>query len=104
MTRTIVAFALFLAASAAPALCADMKKADHKMAVMNMTPEQREEMAKTHEKMAACLRSDKPMMDCHKEMMESCKMGKTSCPMMGRGMKHDHSKMEQEDSDKDDAK
>jgi predicted HAD superfamily phosphohydrolase YqeG len=114
MTRTILAFALFFAASTAPAICAETMKANHKMAVMNMTPEQREEMAKTHEKMAACLRSDKPMMDCHKEMMESCKMGKTSCPMMGdmghmhsmmgKGMKHDHSKMEQEDSDKDDAK
>jgi predicted HAD superfamily phosphohydrolase YqeG len=114
MTRTILAFALFFAASTAPALCVETMKAGHKMAMMNMTPEQREEMAKNHEKMAACLRSDKPMMDCHKEMMESCKMGKNACAMMGdmghmhsmmgKGMKHDHSKMEQEDSDKDDVK
>jgi hypothetical protein len=58
------------------------------------TKEQRQKMAEMHEKMAACLKSDKPASDCHKEMMASCKeaMGK-ECPMMhgkGHGMHHGH--------------
>jgi hypothetical protein len=63
-----------------------------KMSMKSMTPEQRLEMASMHEKMAQCLRSDKPMEDCHKEMMKSCeeKMGQGACPMMGH---HDHKMM-----------
>jgi hypothetical protein len=55
-----------------------------------LTKEQREKMATIHEKMAACLRSDKSLADCHKEAMQSCQemMGKEGCPMMG-GM-HQH--------------
>ena len=58
------------------------------------TKEQREKMAEMHEKMASCLKSDRPVSDCHKDMMEGCKetMGKDGCPMMGgkkgRGMHH----------------
>ena len=50
--------------------------------------EVREKMATLHEQMAACLRSDKPLADCHSEMMKSCQdtMGKKDCPMMGHGM------------------
>src|SRR6185503_11117925 len=57
-----------------------------------MTKETREKMAVLHEQMAACLRSDKPIADCHAEMMKSCKqsMGDQGCPMgMGMG-KHSH--------------
>jgi len=48
-----------------------------------MTVEQRNKMAGVHEKMAACLRSDRPLNDCHDEMIKSCQdsMGGT-CPMM----------------------
>ncbi|MEQ1876797.1 MAG: hypothetical protein ABL958_09125 [Bdellovibrionia bacterium] len=48
------------------------------------TPEMREKMAVNHEKMAACLRSDTDMKECHKEMKKQCHetMGDT-CPMMG---------------------
>ena len=57
-----------------------------------MTTEQRHKMADAHEKMAGCLRSDKPMMECHDEMMKSCheNMGKDGCPMDGhmKGMHH----------------
>lgn len=57
---------------------------------MEMTKEQRQEMATHHEKMALCLRSDRTMADCHKEMRAACdeKMGMGGCPMMGemRGM------------------
>lgn len=56
-----------------------------------LTKEQREKMATIHEQMAACLRSDKPISECHKEAMKSCQdtMGKDGCPMMGGSM-HEH--------------
>lgn len=56
-----------------------------------LTKEQRDKMATIHEKMAACLRSDKPIADCHKEAMQNCQemMGKDGCPMMG-GRMHGH--------------
>lgn len=54
-----------------------------------MTPskEMREKMAAMHEKMAACLRSDKPFAECRQEMMKSCQtmMGGKGCSMMGMG-------------------
>ncbi len=37
-----------------------------------MTPAQRQKMADVHEKMAACLRSDRAAADCHQEMLQSC--------------------------------
>ncbi len=49
----------------------------------------REKMATIHEQMAACLRSDKSIADCHSEMRKSCKdLGEDGCPMMGMGMHH----------------
>ena len=48
-----------------------------------MTTEQRQTMAAAHEKMAACLRSDKAVEECRSEMMKSCQENKGSCPMMG---------------------
>ena len=45
-----------------------------------LTKEQREAMAKAHEKMSACLRSDKAISICHDEMMSSCKAN-NACPM-----------------------
>ena len=53
--------------------------------------EMRAKMATVHEQMAACLRSDKSMSDCHGEMMKGCQrlMGNHGCPMMGMG-KHHH--------------
>jgi len=46
--------------------------------------EMRAKMASAHERMAACLRSDKPMAECRGEMMKSCHeiMGERGCPMM----------------------
>ena len=54
--------------------------------------EDREKMAQMHEKMAACLRSDKSVQDCHRDMMKQCResMGDEACMMMGHGMKPDH--------------
>jgi hypothetical protein len=52
------------------------------------TKETREKMAVLHEQMAACLRSDKPIADCHAEMKKGCQqgLGDQGCPMMGMGM------------------
>jgi hypothetical protein len=54
--------------------------------------EMREKMAKLHEQMAACLRSDKSIDECRTEMMKECHetMGKEGCPMMGGGHKPMH--------------
>ncbi|MHB1845171.1 MAG: hypothetical protein ACYCWW_10095 [Deltaproteobacteria bacterium] len=56
----------------------------------NMTTDQRSKMADAHEKMAACLRSTRPVKECHQEMKKSCQevMGKDNCPMMGRMGRH----------------
>jgi hypothetical protein len=48
-----------------------------------ITAEQRAKMAEAHEKMAACLRSDKSMDACHDEMKTYCHEGDSMCPMMG---------------------
>jgi len=58
--------------------------------------EERQKMAEMHSKMAACLKSDKPMSECQKDMMSSCQkmMGKGGCPMMGEmGGMMDHGGM-----------
>ena len=47
------------------------------------TKEMREKMADAHEKIAACLRSDRPIDECHDEMKK-----------MHESMKHEHAKME----------
>ena len=54
-----------------------------------MSQEQRQKMAVAHEKMAACLRTDRAVADCQSEMMKSCKdvMGHGACPMMEGKMK-----------------
>ena len=46
--------------------------------------ERREQMAVLHEKMAACLRSDKDLAACREEMRNNCRdmMGDQGCPMM----------------------
>src|SRR5262245_40604871 len=53
--------------------------------------EHRAKMADRHTKMAECLKSDKPMSDCHKEMEENCKAAHNGkCPMMEKGGHHKH--------------
>jgi len=51
--------------------------------------EMREKMAAYHEQLAACLRSDKPMAECHKEAMKHHQemmggMSKEGCTMMDK--------------------
>ena len=62
--------------------------------------ETREEMAVFHEQLAACLRSDKPIAECHKQAMKHHKemMGKEECPMMK--MDHMHKPSDKTDESK----
>lgn len=69
---------------------------------MEMTSEQRNKMADMHEKMAACLRSTKPMGECHEEMKNSCKDMGEACPMMGK--MHGHHMMHDDDKGESDHK
>jgi len=51
--------------------------------------EMREKMAAYHEQLAACLRSDKPIAECHKEAMKHHQemmggMSKEGCTMMDK--------------------
>jgi hypothetical protein len=63
--------------------------ADTKSDMPEPSREQREKMALVHEKLAACLRSDRSFEDCHHEMVEA--MGGQHCPMMEQTMKgHQH--------------
>ena len=67
----------------------EMDKSDKMQKMwMEMTPEKRQTMATGHEKLAVCLRSTRPMTECHDEMQKSCDdtMGKEACSMMD--MKH----------------
>ena len=66
-------------------------KADKSKPTTPVSKEDREKMAAVHEKMAACLRSDKSFDVCHDEMKAAHEKGE-GCPMMGdhEGMKHHH--------------
>ncbi len=55
-----------------------------------VSKETREKMATIHEQMAACLRSDKAISECHNEMRKSCKDLGEGCPLMGMGMGPHH--------------
>ena len=94
----IVSFLFVVVLSGQVSLAGDMGKQDSSMKMPPMTSEQRQKMADAHEKMATCLRTDKPLGDCHEEMMKSCQegMGKDGCPMMGgKGKGMHHSRMMQ---------
>jgi len=61
------------------------RAADPNQAPGAPTAAQRQKMADIHQKMAECLRSDRPIEDCHKEMATACRETPGACPMMGRG-------------------
>jgi Mg2+ and Co2+ transporter CorA len=103
-----IALASITMAASVSAFGAEKSKSMGKDMSMGMEPtsEQLQKMATMHENMATCLRSDKPLADCKKEMMKSCEdsMGK-ECKMMhemhgmkGHDMKH-HEMKEDEKSD-----
>jgi len=82
-------FASMMFAGSTLAIAADQPSA---AAPPAPSKEMREKMAAMHERMAACLRSDRAIADCRKEMQQACQavMGKEGCPMTGMGM---HGKM-----------
>lgn len=82
--RVEIALFAMLIATAAGALAAEEPQA------AAPSQQMREQMAVMHEKMASCLRSDKPFADCRSEMQSNCKtmMGEQGCPMMGMGMRN----------------
>ncbi len=90
--KKVIGFLSVMALLGNVALAADSSSKPGKMP--EPTKEQRQKMADLHEKMATCLKSDRLVYDCRKEMMQGCKetMGKDGCPMMGgkmgRGMRH----------------
>lgn len=49
------------------------------------SPEQRAKMAAAHERMAACLRSSRPIQECHGEMRAACKESGGQCGMGHHG-------------------
>jgi hypothetical protein len=55
----------------------------------DLSKDTREKMAALHEQMAACLRSDTPVLECHSTMIKNCQeqLGNVTCPMMA-GMGH----------------
>jgi hypothetical protein len=55
-----------LAATAGASFAAEPEHMDHPAP----TKEMRAKMAAAHEQMAACLKSDRPIMECHEEMMK----------------------------------
>ena len=82
------AFALVILAAALPgsAIAAEPSAESN-----GVSKEQRASMASAHEKMAACLRSDRSLEDCRQEMHASCMsaFGGQGCPMMGGMRMHD---------------
>jgi hypothetical protein len=93
--KTIVVLVCAVAAFTLPAFAQDKAGTSAEMMTPpELTAEQRQKMADIHEKMAACLRSDRPLSECRQETMQHCQalMGQEGCPMMGgmmgSGMKH----------------
>jgi hypothetical protein len=87
MTRRVTPWIGAIAALvlwAGPVHAADPKKPTPPPAP---TAEQRQKMADVHQKMAECLRSDRPIADCRSEMATACHdvLGADACPMMGKG-------------------
>jgi hypothetical protein len=83
---TPVSLALLLSllaiAGTATAIAADAPAAAQQPAP---SKEMRAKMATLHERMAACLRSDKPLSECRADMMKDCHgmMTTRDCSMMG---------------------
>jgi len=71
--------AVFALLSVSPAFAAEPEKPS------DPSPQARQQMAAVHQKMAECLRSERPIAACRAEMMKSRHemMGDLGCPMMG---------------------
>ena len=78
-----VLIAVLAQASVSPACAADPVKP----APPEPSPEARQQMAAVHQRMADCLKSDRPIAECRAEVTASSRerMGEAGCPMMGTG-------------------
>ena len=83
--RSCALVAALILAAAAPTLAAEPEKAPPAPSA-----EQRQKMAEAHQRMADCLKSDRPISECHSEMKQSCHdaHGEGGCPMMEHGQGH----------------
>ena len=91
------AIALILSLSLPTAVMAQAKsKGPTNQAHAEQSPEMKKNMAEMYQKMADCMKTEKSMHDCHKEVMKDCPVAKAtgSCPLMD-GMKGmmNHGKM-----------
>lgn len=77
--RTAIAALLLLSGAGAASTRADSPAPEHAL-----SKETREKMAVLHEQMAACLRSEKSLLECRSAMMRSCQeqLGSDGCPMI----------------------
>jgi hypothetical protein len=84
--RSCALIAALALAAAAPALAAEPEKAPPSAP----SAEQRQKMAEAHQRMADCLKSSRPISECHAEMKQSCQEahGEGGCPMMEHGHGH----------------
>ena len=78
----------------------DAKSGEGKKSAV-VSKEEREKMASHHDKMAACLRSDRAVEECWAEMKKSCKESNGKmCPMMSGHKGHGKHKQESDKGDK----
>jgi hypothetical protein len=79
--RARAAVTAILLLSGAAVTSADTPPPEHR----ELSKETREKMAALHERMAECLRSDKPFNECRSTMITSCReqLGSDGCPMLG---------------------
>lgn len=82
--RKAIAILFSFALISAPAL------ADKHEKKTELTAEQRENIAKSHEAMAKCVREGKDMHECHETMHKNCEAMGDKCPMHYKG---EHGKM-----------
>ncbi len=91
------AIALILSLSLSTVVMAQTKnKAATSQMQTEQSPEMKKNMADMYQKMADCMKTDKSMNDCHKEIMKDCPVAKEtgSCPLMdGMKGKMNHGKM-----------
>jgi len=80
---------LFVFGMTAPAFANNME-------MKELSKDQRAKMAEMHDKMAACLRSDRAMKDCHDEMKTTCDADQNCKDMMMHHM-DGHKKMMKKD-------
>lgn len=89
-TRSMSAFALlFVLSLSIGAMAAEKGSASKAMDHATMTPEMKKDASEMYQKMADCLKTDKSMKECQKDVMANCPVAKANgghCPLMD-GMK-----------------